>query len=86
MVGSANGRSTSVLTAFLPMKSSRTSTQASRVPKNAFSATTISETATVSLSAATASGARTASQNSVHPPPTTAQRRAASGIRTTRLR
>src|SRR3954454_20778932 len=86
MVGSANGRSTRVLTAFLPMKSSRTSTQASRVPKKALRTTTIRETATVSLRAAVASGARTASQNSVHPPPTAAQRRAASGIRTTRLR
>jgi len=68
------------------MKSSRTSTQASRVPKNAFRTTTISATATVSLSAALASGAVTAFQNSVHHPPTAAQRRAASGIRTTRLR
>ena len=51
------------LTSFLPMNRSRTSTQASSVPNTAFTATTSSDTTSVSLSAATASGAETDAQN-----------------------
>ena len=56
IVGSANGRSMIALTMLLPGSESRTSTQAISVPVTALIATTISEMANVSFSAATASG------------------------------
>src|SRR5271154_4894959 len=63
IVGSANGRSITAFTADLPGKSSRTSIHAITVPKTALTSATIAETAIVSLSAATASGALTDDQN-----------------------
>src|SRR3954451_3671302 len=86
MVGSAKGRSTIEFTTDLPKKSSRTSTQASRVPKTAFTATTSSDIASVSLSAATASGALTEPQKSSQPAPVDFQNTAASGSSTRMLR
>jgi len=50
IVGSAKGRSMTALTAALPGKSSRTSSQARIVPKMALIATTISEATRVSSS------------------------------------
>ena len=62
IVGSANGRSITELTIDLPRKSSRTSTQAMRVPNTALISATIPASARVSFSAATPSGLETASQ------------------------
>src|SRR4051794_34161195 len=86
IVGSAKGRSISAFTAPLPRKSSRTSTQAISVPVTALIATTISETISVSLNAATAWGPVTTSQNSPSPPSSDFAATAASGSRTTTLR
>jgi hypothetical protein len=52
----------------LPGNSSRTSTHAISVPKNAFTATTIAEAASVSLSAATACGVDISRQKEAAPP------------------
>ena len=68
IVGSANGRSISALTMRLPGNSSRTSTQAISVPKIALIATTIAETTSVSLIAASASGLVTSRQKAPAPP------------------
>ncbi len=56
------------------------------VPVTALIATTISEMVNVSLRAATASGAVTASQKLAQPPPNASATTAAIGIRTIRLR
>jgi hypothetical protein len=86
IVGSAKGRSMIEFTQRLPGKSSRTSTQAMIVPATALIATTITEAIRVSLSAATACGELTASQNSPSPPSNDFATTAASGMRTIRLR
>ena len=78
-MGSANGRSMTALITLLPRKSSRTSTQAMSVPVTAFTATTMSEATNVSLSAATAAGEVTCSQNAGRPPSTDAASTAAEG-------
>ena len=86
MVGRANGRSIRALTAPLPRKSSRTSTQAIRTPATALIAATTSETTSVSLSAETAWGLVIASQKPEMPSSKPLAATAASGISTTRLR
>src|ERR671910_951917 len=86
IVGSANGRSISELTTFLPGNSSRTSTHAISVPKNALTITTISDAISVSLSAATASGLVTAFQKPSVPFSKDLKTTAASGISATTLR
>src|SRR4051794_24729088 len=86
IVGSANGRSISAFTAPFPRKSSRTRTQAISVPVTALIATTISDTMSVSLNAATACGPLTTSQNSPSPPSSDFAATAASGSRTITLR
>src|SRR5688500_1287903 len=75
----------SALTTRLPRKSSRTSTQAIRVPVTTLTATTASDTYNVSFSAAQASGALTASQNAPAPPSSERTTTAASGTSTIRL-
>src|SRR3954447_6653345 len=82
IVGSANGRSISALTAPLPRKRSRTSTHATSVPATALMAATRIDRTSVSFSAATACRFVTASQNACRPPPAERRRTAASGIRT----
>src|SRR6266542_4067068 len=86
MVGRANGRSIAVFTMPFPQKVSRTSTHAMSVPVTALIAATTSETASVSSSAATPSGAEIASQNEPSPPLPELQTSAASGSRTIKLR
>src|SRR5919106_563644 len=86
MVGSANGRSMSALTALFPWNSSRTSTQATSVPATAFTTTTRSDAPNVSVSAATAEGDVTSSQNAPSPPSSDAATTAAIGSRTIRPR
>ena len=63
IVGSANGRSITALTALLPRKSSRTSTQAVIVPRTALTSETITAAPRLSFSAATASGELATDQN-----------------------
>jgi hypothetical protein len=70
----------------LPRKSSRTSTQASSVPKIAFVRATSAATAIVSFSAATASGWVTQYRNWERPSARDAQTSAAIGSATTTLR
>src|SRR4051795_1993705 len=82
IVGSANGRSISALTNALPRKRSRTSTHATSVPATALTAATRIDRTSVSLSAATACGAVTASQNAARPPSVERATTAASGIST----
>ena len=67
MVGNANGRSISALTTLLPGKSSRTSTQAMRVPMTTLISATTTETTIVTRNASTAPGAVTASQKPLQP-------------------
>src|SRR3954466_7780397 len=86
MVGSANGRAVIAFTALFPRKSSRTRTQAISVPVTALIATTISDTMSVSLNAATACGPLTTSQNSPSPPSNDFAATAASGSSTITLR
>ena len=52
----------------LPGNSSRTSTQAISVPKTALTTTTITDTTSVSLIAASASGLEISRQNALVPP------------------
>src|SRR4051795_11693931 len=85
IVGSANGRSISALTNALPRKRSRTSTHATSVPATALIAATRIDRTSVSLSAATACGAVTASQNAARPPSVERATTAASGISTITL-
>src|SRR3954447_15732771 len=85
IVGSANGRSISALTNALPRKRSRTSTHATSVPATALTAATRIDRTSVSLSAATACGAVTASQNAARPPSVDRATTAASGISTMTL-
>ena len=68
IVGSANGRSMSELTMPLPRNESRTSTHATSVPNTPLMSATSSDAPSVSLSAATASGAVTACQKASQPP------------------
>ena len=68
IVGSANGRSMSVLMTPSPGKLSRTSTQAISVPKTALMTTSTMATPIVSFSAATASGVVIAVQKLSQPP------------------
>src|SRR5919106_237653 len=86
IVGSAKGRSMSAFTTLFPRKSSRTSTQAIIVPVTAFTATTKSDAAKVSFSAATAVGEVTSRQNASSPPSTEAATTAAIGSSTMRPR
>src|SRR3954469_17302425 len=85
IVGSAKGRSMTALTNALPRKRSRTSTHATSVPATALIAATRIDRTSVSLSAATACGAVTASQNAARPPSIERATTAASGIRTITL-
>src|SRR4051794_12853685 len=86
IVGSANGRSITAFTTFLPRKSSRTSTHAMSVPMNALTSVTTTERPSVSLSAATASRSVTALQNASQPPSNAFDITAASGSRTMKLK
>src|SRR5436190_6330035 len=83
IVGSANGRSITALTADWPKKRSRTSVQATAVPATACTAATASETSTVSFSAARPCASVTARHE---PCQCAAHTSAASGSRTTTLR
>src|SRR5688572_713598 len=74
------------LTTLLPRKSSRTSTQAMRVPVTPFTSTTSREATNVSLSAATAAGEVTSSQNAESPPSNDDAITAAIGMRTMSVR
>ncbi len=85
IVGSANGRSISALTIFLPRKSSRTSTQAIRVPITTLTTATTSDTPTVTRSAAIAVGASIASMKPPMPFSNALVVIAASGSSTIRL-
>src|SRR3954465_8407237 len=85
IVGSAKGRSMTALTNALPRKRSRTSTHATSVPATALTAATRIDRTSVSLSAATACGAVTASQNAARPPSVERATTAASGISTITL-
>src|SRR3954468_21897758 len=85
IVGSANGRSISALMRLRPRKRSRTSTQATSVPATALTAATRIDNTSVSLSAATACGALTASQKAPSPPSVDRATTAARGIRTITL-
>ncbi len=67
MVGRANGRSISALTTRFPGKSSRTSTQAMRVPITALINATTIETITVMRRVASAPGVVTAVTNPAIP-------------------
>src|SRR3954464_12539746 len=82
IVGSAKGRPMTALTNALPRKRSRTSTHATSVPATALTAATRIDRTSVSLSAATACGAVTASTNACRPPSVERATTAASGIRT----
>ena len=86
MVGSAKGRSISELTMPLPGNSSRTSTQAIRVPKKALTRTTMTEAISVRRSAATACGLLIAFQKVSKPPSNDSNTTAASGISAMMLR
>ena len=86
IVGSANGRSMTPLSAFLPRNSSRTRTQAIVVPAKALMTQTTADEIRVSLSAATASGLEIAVQNVSQPPSVDLSTRAASGMSTITLR
>jgi hypothetical protein len=74
------------LTNDLPRKSSRTRTHAISVPATAFVRATRAETTSVSLSAATASGALIAAQNPDEPSAREAQTSAAIGSPTMTVR
>ncbi len=86
IVGSANGRSMTMLRSVLPGNESRTSTHAITVPTTAFTPTTASDSSSVILSAATACGSVIASQNALQPPWVERHVSAASGRRTIRVR
>src|SRR5215218_1431070 len=86
IVGSANGRSMSALTARLPGNSSRTSTQAISVPTTTLSATTSNANAKVRRSAASACGMVAARQKAPQPALPERQTTAVSGRTTIRLR
>jgi hypothetical protein len=86
IVGSAKGRSITALTIRLPGNSSRTSTQATSVPKKALMITTISEVMSVSLIAATASLFEIARQKTSMPPSPDFTSRAAIGASTSAVR
>ncbi len=82
MVGKANGRSMIALTTLFPGNESRTSTHAMIVPKTAVVSTARVERIIVSLSAATACGDDTTSQNPLQPLPVDVQTIAAIGSTT----
>src|SRR3954468_2270508 len=86
IVGSANGRSMIAFTAPLPRKSSRTSTQAIRVPISALTNVTTRASASVSLIADIASRSLTASQKPAIPPSIDFAATAASGSSTMKLK
>ena len=86
MVGRAKGRSMTALTRRLPMKSSRTSTQAITTPASELNRATPREHNSVNLRAATASGWLTAAQNADHPELKALEMMAATGRMTSRLR
>ncbi len=85
IVGRAKGRSITALTSALPRNSSRTSTQAMRVPTTTLIAATIREMTIVRISAALAEGAVMASQIPPRPPSSALTVSAASGRSTIRL-
>ena len=82
IVGSANGRSMTALSAVLPGNSSRTSTHAVTVPSTAFVSAAATEISSVSFSAETASADETVSQNPASPFPVDDQTSAAIGSAT----
>ena len=82
IVGSANGRSITELTIDFPRKSSRTRTQAIRVPAKALTTTTPSDRSSVSLSALIARGFVISSQKMPGPSAPDWMTTAANGIRT----
>src|SRR4029453_9496571 len=86
MVGSANGRSMRAPKTRLPGNSSRTSTQAIRVPTPTLTTTTTRATANVSRSAARACGVVAACQNGAAPSRDERHTTAASGSSTIKLR
>ena len=86
IVGSANGRSISEFTTFLPGKSSRTSTQAISVPATALIAATATAAMSVTRSASSAIGFVTASQNPDQPSSVERTTSAAIGMRTRTVR
>src|SRR5438045_4049264 len=69
IVGNANGRSITELTALFPKKLSRTSTQAMMVPQTLLMTTTTAERPTVSSRAEVTDGMLIALQNVDQPPP-----------------
>src|SRR3954454_10836096 len=85
IVGSANGRSISAFTTALPRKSSRTSTHAISVPITTLMSVTITDTPTVSSSAATACRLLMSCQNWLSPPSNALSTTAASGSSTITL-
>jgi hypothetical protein len=86
IVGSANGRSISEFTTPLPGNSSRTRTQAIRVPVTALMTTTISDVISVSRRAAMDCSFVTAFQKPSQPASVERTTTAASGISATMLR
>src|SRR3954468_17176243 len=86
IVGSANGRSMIAFTAPLPRKSSRTSTQAIRVPISALTNVTTRASASVNFSADIASRSVTESQKPASPPSIDFAATAASGSSTMKLK
>src|SRR5690242_9990754 len=85
IVGSANGRSMRALTMRLPGNSSRTRTQAMRVPITALTTATMAATRTVTRNEASATGAVTACQKPPTPSPSEVTVSAASGRSTSTL-
>jgi hypothetical protein len=82
MVGSANGRSITASTSRLPGKSSRTSTQATSIPKNTLIKVTPEEIVSVTRNDSSADGDVTADTNAAHPPLADCHTIAASGSST----
>src|SRR5690348_1877245 len=68
IVGSANGRSMTASTSLLPGKSSRTSTQATSMPKNTLMIATAADTVSVTRNESSADGDVTAATNADQPP------------------
>src|ERR1700731_4196482 len=82
IVGSANGRSITASTRSLPGKSSRTSNQATRVPKKTLITVTTEEIVSVTRNDSSADGDVTADTNAAQPPLADCHTIAASGSST----
>src|SRR5271167_385918 len=82
IVGSANGRSITASTRRWPGKSSRTSTQATSVPKTTLITVTTEETVSVTRNDSSADGDVTADTNAAQPPFADCHTIAASGSST----